>query len=110
MSWLGVSQSLYGYDRVIVHPGRALMRKDEEQVVSFTVMNVLLSFIPQFFLEFIAVVTLVAIVNYWLLFPTFVMSLLFYFLRHIYINTARSIKRLEALSEYLTCQYLQELI
>lgn len=54
----------------------------------------------QFFVEFIAVVTLVAIVNYWLLFPTFIMSLLFYVLRHIYINTARSIKRLEALSEW----------
>lgn len=57
-------------------------------------------FVFQFFLELIAVVTLVAIVNYWLLFPTLLMSLLFYVLRHIYINTARSIKRLEALSEY----------
>lgn len=86
------------------------MRKDVEQVASFTVMDVSPSFCPQFFLEFIAVVTLVAIVNYWLLFPTFVMSLLFYFLRHIYINTARSIKRLEALSEYSRHQYLRGLI
>lgn len=86
------------------------MRKDAEQVAPFTVMDISLSFIPQFFLEFIAVVTLVAIVNYWLLFPTFVMSLLFYFLRHIYINTARSIKRLEALSEYEWHPYLQALI
>lgn len=86
------------------------MRKDAGQVASFTVMDVSLSFIPQFFLEFIAVVTLVAIINYWLLFPTFVMSLLFYFLRHIYINTARSIKRLEALSEYECHPYLQGLI
>ncbi|XP_055678761.1 probable multidrug resistance-associated protein lethal(2)03659 isoform X2 [Lutzomyia longipalpis] len=51
-----------------------------------------------FFLELIAIITLVAIVNYWLLLPTFVMSLLFYLLRHIYVNTARSIKRVEALT------------
>lgn len=56
---------------------------------------------PQFFLELIAILTLVAVVNYWLLIPTFIMSLLFYGLRHIYVHTARSIKRIEAMSKYL---------
>ncbi|XP_059612038.1 ATP-binding cassette sub-family C member 4-like isoform X2 [Phlebotomus argentipes] len=51
-----------------------------------------------FFLELIAIITLVAIVNYWLLLPTFIMSLMFYLLRHIYVNTARNIKRVEALT------------
>lgn len=55
---------------------------------------------PQFFLELIAILTLVAVVNYWLLIPTFIMSLLFYGLRHIYVHTARSIKRIEAMSKY----------
>uniref|UniRef100_A0A1B0DIE5 Uncharacterized protein n=1 Tax=Phlebotomus papatasi TaxID=29031 RepID=A0A1B0DIE5_PHLPP len=54
-----------------------------------------------FFLELIAIITLVAIVNYWLLLPTFIMSLLFYLLRFVYVNTARSIKRVEALSKYI---------
>uniref|UniRef100_A0A182TTB0 ABC transmembrane type-1 domain-containing protein n=1 Tax=Anopheles melas TaxID=34690 RepID=A0A182TTB0_9DIPT len=51
---------------------------------------------PQFFVEFSAIIVLVAVVNYWLLFPTLVMAIIFYFLRHVYTNTARSIKRVEA--------------
>ncbi|XP_040165805.1 multidrug resistance-associated protein 4-like [Anopheles arabiensis] len=49
-----------------------------------------------FFVEFSAIIVLVAVVNYWLLFPTLVMAIIFYFLRHVYTNTARSIKRVEA--------------
>ncbi|XP_050068097.1 ATP-binding cassette sub-family C member 4-like [Anopheles maculipalpis] len=49
-----------------------------------------------FFVEFSAIIVLVAVVNYWLLLPTLVMGIVFYFLRHIYTNTARSIKRVEA--------------
>lgn len=51
-----------------------------------------------FTVELTAIVTLVTIVNYWLLIPTFVMSLIFYGLRYVYVNTARSVKRLEALT------------
>lgn len=50
-------------------------------------------------MEFTAIISLVAIVNYWLLLPTAVMGVLFYILRHIYTNTARSIKRVESLSK-----------
>uniref|UniRef100_A0A182NN20 Uncharacterized protein n=1 Tax=Anopheles dirus TaxID=7168 RepID=A0A182NN20_9DIPT len=49
-----------------------------------------------FFVEFSAIIVLVAVVNYWLLFPTLVMAIIFYILRHVYTNTARSIKRVEA--------------
>ncbi|XP_039444244.1 probable multidrug resistance-associated protein lethal(2)03659 [Culex pipiens pallens] len=49
-----------------------------------------------FFVEFTAIISLVAVVNYWLLLPTAVMGVLFYGLRHVYTNTARSIKRVEA--------------
>ncbi|XP_055536617.1 probable multidrug resistance-associated protein lethal(2)03659 isoform X2 [Wyeomyia smithii] len=51
-----------------------------------------------FFLEFTAIISLVAIVNYWLLLPTAIMGVMFYGLRHVYTNTARSIKRVEALT------------
>ncbi|XP_055617486.1 ATP-binding cassette sub-family C member 4-like [Toxorhynchites rutilus septentrionalis] len=51
-----------------------------------------------FFVEFTAIISLVAIVNYWLLLPTAVMGVLFFILRHIYTNTARSIKRVESLT------------
>lgn len=52
----------------------------------------------QFFLEFFATMVIVAIANYWLLIPTLIMTIFFYVLRYIYINTARSIKRIESLS------------
>ncbi|XP_053685764.1 probable multidrug resistance-associated protein lethal(2)03659 [Sabethes cyaneus] len=51
-----------------------------------------------FFVEFTAIITLVSIVNYWLLLPTAVMGIMFYGLRYVYTNTARSIKRVEALT------------
>lgn len=46
-----------------------------------------------------AIIILVSISNVWLLLPTIVMSVLFYGLRHVYVNTARSVKRVEAMSE-----------
>ncbi|XP_058060768.1 uncharacterized protein LOC131211356 [Anopheles bellator] len=49
-----------------------------------------------FFVEFSAIIVLVAVVNCWLLLPTAVMGIAFYCLRHVYTNTARSIKRVEA--------------
>ncbi|KAG4067325.1 hypothetical protein HA402_000316 [Bradysia odoriphaga] len=51
-----------------------------------------------FFLEFFATMVIVAIANYWLLIPTFVMTIFFYILRYVYISTARSIKRVESLT------------
>lgn len=44
---------------------------------------------------------IVGMINYWLLLPTAVMTFLFYLIRMIYVNAGRSIKRIEALSEYL---------
>lgn len=52
----------------------------------------------QSFLEFIAIVIIVVVVNYWLLIPTIVMCVLFYFIRKCYISTARSVKRIESVS------------
>ncbi|KAJ6637208.1 putative multidrug resistance-associated protein lethal [Pseudolycoriella hygida] len=51
------------------------------------------------FLEFAAITVIVAIANYWLLLPTFVMSILFYILRFVYMAAARSIKRVESLTQ-----------
>lgn len=53
----------------------------------------------QFFLEMLAIVSLVSITSVWLLLPTILMSVVFYWMRHVYVNTARSVKRVEALSE-----------
>lgn len=53
----------------------------------------------QFFMQFAAVMVLVSITNYWLLLPTSMISIVFYGLRHVYVNTARSIKRVESMGE-----------
>ncbi|GAB0093529.1 probable multidrug resistance-associated protein lethal(2)03659 [Sergentomyia squamirostris] len=51
-----------------------------------------------FFLEVFAVMVVVGIVNFWMIIPTLVMSILLYTIRRIYINTGRSIKRLESMT------------
>lgn len=38
-------------------------------------------------------------VNPWLLIPAAVMTILFYLIRLVYVNTGRSFKRIEALSK-----------
>lgn len=54
---------------------------------------------PQTSMEILGVLTVVAIVNYWLLIPTALMAVLFMILRSIYIKAGRSVKRIEAQSE-----------
>jgi ATP-binding cassette subfamily C (CFTR/MRP) protein 4 len=53
-------------------------------------------------LALLGVVSVVAVVNFWLLIPTAVMFAFFYMLRMYYVCTSRSIKRLEGISK-LTC-------
>lgn len=40
---------------------------------------------------------IIGTVNFWLLIPTAIMSILFYVMRYLYVNTGRSLKRIEAL-------------
>lgn len=47
-----------------------------------------------------AVIVINAIVNPWLLIPATIMTILLFILRVVYINTGRSIKRIEATSEF----------
>ncbi|EDS30176.1 multidrug resistance-associated protein 1 [Culex quinquefasciatus] len=51
-----------------------------------------------FFLEMISVVVLVSIVNYWFLVPTAVIAILMYFIRKVYLNTSRVVKRIESVN------------
>jgi len=48
------------------------------------------------------ILTMVTIVNYWLLIPMAVMGFLFYKVRGLYVATAQDIKRLEGTSKSLT--------
>lgn len=56
-----------------------------------------------FLFEIIAIMIVVAIVNYWLLIPTLVLAVLMYIVRDIYVRTSRSVKRVESLCK-CTCK------
>nr|CAD7445770.1 unnamed protein product [Timema bartmani] len=49
-------------------------------------------------LSMVAIITVVAIVNPWLLLPTFVVGVIFYMLRVVFLATSRSVKRLEGVT------------
>ncbi|XP_036338640.1 probable multidrug resistance-associated protein lethal(2)03659 [Rhagoletis pomonella] len=51
-----------------------------------------------FYMNIIAVLTIVAFANYWLLIPAFVMIALLYLCRGLYINASRSLKRIESMT------------
>lgn len=50
-------------------------------------------------LALIGIIIVVAIVNPWLMIPTVVSAVIFYFLRIFYVRTSRNIKRLEGISK-----------
>ncbi|XP_058797685.1 probable multidrug resistance-associated protein lethal(2)03659 isoform X2 [Phymastichus coffea] len=49
-------------------------------------------------LTLVGIIVVVAISKYWLLIPTVVVSVIFYYLRGVYIATGRSVKRLEGVT------------
>ncbi|XP_035901949.1 multidrug resistance-associated protein 4 [Anopheles stephensi] len=51
-----------------------------------------------FFLEMIAVVAVVSIVNYWFLLPTAIVAVVMYYIRKTYLNTSRVVKRIESVN------------
>lgn len=50
-------------------------------------------------LTLLGIIVVVAIVNAWLLLPTFIVGFIFYLLRNFYLATGRSVKRLEGVSK-----------
>lgn len=52
-------------------------------------------------LSLLGIIVVVAIANVWLLIPTVIVGIVFYYLRRFYLATSRSVKRLEGISEYL---------
>lgn len=51
-------------------------------------------------LSLLGIIIVVAVVNPWLMIPTFAIGIIFYLLRIFYLRTSRNIKRLEGVSKY----------
>lgn len=56
----------------------------------------------QIFMQLAANIIILLLVNYWLIVPTAIASIVFYFLHNFYLKSAQSIKRMEATSKYYT--------
>lgn len=62
-------------------------------------------FFIKFFFQLATIVTIVAIINPWLLIPTLFMCIIFICLRYVFLTTARNVKRIEAISMYMLALY-----
>lgn len=61
-------------------------------------------------MNLVGILIIVGIVNYWLIIPTVVMLIVFYWMRNYYIWPARSLKRIEAISKafcFIFCKILE---
>ncbi|XP_059619578.1 probable multidrug resistance-associated protein lethal(2)03659 isoform X2 [Phlebotomus argentipes] len=76
--------------------GRILNRfsKDMGQVDEF--LPTVMIDVIQIFLSLAGIIVVVAVVNYWLMIPTLIIGIIFYFLRNFYLTTSRCVKRIEA--------------
>lgn len=54
----------------------------------------------QILLVMTGILTMVVIVNPWMVFPMVIMGIIFYGIRVIYLSTAQDIKRLEGISKF----------
>lgn len=54
----------------------------------------------QIFLQLAGIIIVIALVNYYLIVPTIIVGIIFYYLRVYYLSASRNIKRIEATSKY----------
>lgn len=55
----------------------------------------------QIFLQLGGIIIVITLVNYYLILPTVIVGIIFYYLRVYYLSASRNIKRIEATSKYL---------
>ncbi|CAH2101657.1 unnamed protein product [Euphydryas editha] len=78
--------------------GRILNRFSKDMGQVDTLLPVALVDCLGFFLEVIAILVVVCLVNWWLVLPTAVVALLLHFLRILFLHTSRELKRIEAIA------------
>uniref|UniRef100_W4VRR2 Putative abc transporter c family member n=1 Tax=Corethrella appendiculata TaxID=1370023 RepID=W4VRR2_9DIPT len=78
--------------------GRILNRFSKDMGQIDEILPSVMIDVVQIFLSLFGIIAVVAIVNYYYLIPTLIIAVIFYFLRGFYLKSARSIKRLEAIT------------
>lgn len=81
--------------------GRILNRFSKDMGQVDEILPAVMIDVIQIFLQMGGIVVVVALVNYWLIIPTAIIGVIFYFLRDFYLKSSRNIKRMEATSEFL---------
>lgn len=81
--------------------GRILNRFSKDMGQIDEILPSIMIDVLQIFLSLAGIVVVVAIVNPLFLVPTFLIAILFYFLRGFYLKSSRNLKRMEATSEFL---------
>ncbi|KAK9296489.1 hypothetical protein QLX08_009536 [Tetragonisca angustula] len=78
--------------------GRILNRFSKDMGAIDELLPIALIDCFQIGLSLLAIIVVVAIANYWLLIPTVVIGVIFFYLRIFYLATSRSVKRLEGVT------------
>lgn len=79
--------------------GRILNRFSKDMGQVDEILPSVMIDVIQIFLQLGGIVVVVATVNYYLMIPTVIIGIIFYFLRDFYLKSSRDIKRMEATSE-----------
>lgn len=79
--------------------GRVLNRFSKDMGAVDEVLPTALIDCLQIGLSLLGIIIVVAIANVWLLIPTVIVGIIFYYLRVFYLATSRSVKRLEGISK-----------
>lgn len=79
--------------------GRVLNRFSKDMGAVDEILPTALIDCLQIGLSLLGIIIVVAIANVWLLIPTLIVGIIFYYLRIFYLATSRSVKRLEGISE-----------
>lgn len=79
--------------------GRVLNRFSKDMGSVDEMLPIALIDCLQIGLALLGIIIVVAIANVWLLIPTIIVGIIFYYLRVFYLATSRSVKRLEGISK-----------
>ncbi|KAJ8707774.1 hypothetical protein PYW07_011451 [Mythimna separata] len=86
--------------------GRILNRFSKDMGQVDTLLPVALVDCLGFFLEVMAILVVVCLVNWWLLIPTGVVAVLLFLLRDLFLHTSRELKRIEAIARSQSLNHL----